>query len=60
MAKILIYPKGTVKTCPHCKAIFEYYKHEVRARVEEYSGMIFDASYVECPLCNKKVCIGEN
>lgn len=60
MAKILTYPKGTIKTCPHCKVVFEYYPHEVRPKCVEYAGEIHDASYVECPLCHKNNYIGED
>ena len=60
MARILTYPKGKMKACPHCKAVFEYYSHEVRPAVTIYAGETHDASYVECPLCHKNNYIGED
>jgi phage FluMu protein Com len=60
MAKILTYPKGIIKTCPHCKVVFEYYPHEVRPAYIEYLGEIRDTSYVECPLCKRNNYIGED
>lgn len=59
MARILTYPKGKIKTCPCCKAVFEYYPHELRADVEEYHGEICGISYVVCPLCGKNNYLGK-
>lgn len=54
MARILTYPKGKIKTCPHCKVVFEYYPLDVwSTKCIEFNGEIHYYSYVECPLCKR-------
>ena len=53
MARILTYPKGKIKTCPHCKAVFEYYQHELWADVKVQAEEVYTLMRVVCPLCGR-------
>lgn len=60
MARILTYPKGKIKTCPCCKAVFEYYPHEERVDVKIHGGEVHNIFRVICPLCGKDNYIRED
>ncbi len=49
--------KVIVKTCYNCKTVFEFQKKEERSFSGVYAGCAGSGTYVNCPVCYRKVTV---